>query len=101
MDIVFPIRASGRTDELRYSLRSLVNLPHDRVWIAGHRPEWVSKEVGHIAVHQLGGTTKYERSLANLLAACSHPEVSDEFVRFDDDFFVMVPMDRVPLLHQG
>lgn len=102
IDILWLVRAGDSNEELRFSMRSVAaNLPHDRVWIAGYRPKWVSSEVRHIAVHQQTLGTKYQRSLANLLAACSHPKVSDEFVRFDDDFFVLKPMESIPVLHRG
>ena len=42
MDAVYYVRPGDRNDELRYSLRSLANLPHDRVWIVGHTPPWVT-----------------------------------------------------------
>lgn len=60
----------------------------------------MSNEVGHIGVHQYPGK-RYENSTANLLAACQHPEVSDEFVFMQDDVFVMRPMERVPVFHRG
>lgn len=99
MDVVYKIKASDRNEELRYSLRSLANLPHDRVWLAGHTPPWVTG-VGEIPVgkRQRG---KYASSTQNVLAACRHPEVSERFWLFDDDFFVMRPVESVPTLHRG
>ena len=42
MDLVYVVR-DGANPELRYSLRSVaVNLPHDRVWIVGHVPAWIT-----------------------------------------------------------
>lgn len=85
--------------ELRYSLRSVAaNLDHDRVWIAGHKPSWLT-DVGYISVLQR--RSKYENSTANVRAACEHPEVSADFVLMNDDFFVTQPMDAVPVLHRG
>jgi len=86
-------------DELRYSLRSLVNLPHRRVWLAGHAPKWV-RDVGSIPVVQKPAS-KWRNQQANLLAAVNHPEVSERFVLFNDDFFVMEPVDDMPTLHRG
>jgi hypothetical protein len=98
MDIVYVVRHAEDNEELRYSLRSLANLPHDRVWIAGYKPTWVSG-VGEIPTVQSG--SKWENSTGNLLAACLHPDVSERFVLFNDDFFVMHPIDAVPVLHRG
>jgi hypothetical protein len=68
------------------------------VWIAGHLPDWVTG-VGHIPVDQNG--TKYANSTANLRAAAEHPDVSDEFTYFNDDFFVTKPVSAVPTAHRG
>jgi len=97
MDVVYVVGAGG-SDELRYSLRSLVNLPHDQVWIAGVLPDWVTG-VRHIPVAQRGN--RWANAAAAWLAACNEPEVSDPFVYMNDDFFVVAPMAEVPLLHRG
>ena len=67
--------------------------------MAGHRPSWVADTVGHLPVVQ--GPNKYRNSTANLLAACTSPDVTDRFWLFNDDFFVTHPVDRVPILHRG
>lgn len=41
MDILYLCRP-GENLELRYSLRSLRNVPHGRVWIFGDCPDWVT-----------------------------------------------------------
>jgi hypothetical protein len=97
-DVVIPVRKGEGNEELRYALRSLCCLPHGRVWIAGYKPSWVGN-VGHIDVAQVG--TKHENALRNLLAACAHPEVSEEFVLWNDDFFLLEPLDAVPVYHCG
>jgi hypothetical protein len=99
VDVVYPVKAGPCAgDELRHSLRSLVNLPHDRVWVVGDRPRWL---VGarHIPVPQ--ASTKYLNSTTNVRTACLNPDVSDPFVLFNDDFFVLQPIDEVPVLHRG
>ncbi|MGW5122974.1 hypothetical protein ACWEQ7_02735 [Streptomyces sp. NPDC004069] len=100
MDIVYVVKPGDDNEELRYSLRSLAaHLPHERVWLAGHRPAWVSDEVGHIPVAQKG--SRFRNSTGNLHAACEHPDVAEHFVYFNDDFFLMQPLDQVPVLHRG
>jgi hypothetical protein len=100
MDIVYPFKESTRNDseELRYSLRSLKNIPHDNVIIVGEKPSWI-KNVTYIEVPQ--SKTKAENSLANIRAAASSPLVSDEFILMNDDFFILKPIDSVPTLHAG
>lgn len=98
-DVVYLVRPGDSNEELRHSLRSLVNLPHRKVWIAGHMPRWVTS-VEHLPVRQRGGA-KWENQEANLRAACEHPDVSETFVMFNDDFYVVRPVERVPVLHRG
>jgi hypothetical protein len=98
MDIVYVVRDGDENEELRFSLRSLVNLPHDQVWIVGHKPSWVTG-VEHLPTFQAG--TKYENSTQNLLAACDHPDVADEFALMNDDIYVVKPLKAVPVFHRG
>ena len=44
MDIVYLIKVDPENDseELRYSLRSLKNIPHQKVILVGEKPEWVT-----------------------------------------------------------
>lgn len=98
-DVVYVVKEGEANEPLRHSLRSLVNLPHRRVWIAGYRPTWVASEVGHVAVQQ--GADKFDNSTRNLEAAASHPEVTDDILYFNDDFFVVDPVEDVPLMHRA
>jgi len=98
-DIVYVCRPGDDNEELRYSLRSLSNLPHDKVFVAGYCPVWVSDQVERIPVPQM--RDKHTHALASLIAAMNSPQVSDPFVMFNDDFFIMQPMDKVPVLHTG
>ena len=96
---MYLVKRSRHNEELRYSLRSLKHLPHSRVWIVGHRQPWLTN-VDHIPVEQ-NPAQKWTSQVANLRAACLHPKVSDPFVMFNDDFFVMKPLAEVPALHGG
>lgn len=97
MDVVYLCR-EGENEELRYSLRSLINLPHERVWVFGGAPEWAT-EIEHVPVDQ--HDTKYRVTTRALRAACEHPGVSDPFALWNDDFYVMRQVDEVPVLHRG
>lgn len=99
MDWVIPVKAAEPTEELRYALRSIAaNAPHDRIWLIGYRPAWV-RGVEHIPTRQRG--TKYANTTLALRTACEHPDISDPFVYANDDFFIMRPIERVPVLHRG
>lgn len=99
-DVVYIVRPGDRNEELRFSLRSLANLPHGRVWVAGYMPKWVGGATA-IPVRFVPRRSRWERSAANLAAACAHPEVAERFVLMHDDFFVMKPLADVPVLHRG
>ena len=92
MDLFYPLR-TGENEELRYSLRSVCeNLPHDRVFVAGG-PDWLTN------VEQIGFDTtgdKWADLSGKFCAAVADPDISDPFVLFNDDFFVMEPVAEIP-----
>lgn len=98
MDIVYPLKRVGHNRELRYSLRSLQNLPHDHVFIAGEIQPWV-RNVIHIPLPQRD--TKYVNARANILTAACDPQVSEDFILMNDDFYVLSSQKRVLPMHQG
>lgn len=88
MDVVYVCRA-GENPELRYSLRSLINVPHGQVWIVGGEPPaWVTN-VTRIATWQ--GGPKYEVTTNAVRTACLTPEISDPFWLWNDDFYALEP----------
>lgn len=97
-DIVFPVRIGDHNPELRYALRSLANVPHGQVWLAGHMPGWV-QNCRHLPIEQT--STKHRNSLCNLIGACESPDVSEDFVLWNDDIFLLEPLDQIPVLHRG
>lgn len=97
MDVVYTVRHGDRNDELRYSLRSLQNLPHDNVWFVGYTPRWA--KVNSIVTNQVA--TSYVNVLRNLQAVAENDDISENFYFFNDDFFVMKAMTSVPDFHRG
>ncbi|MEX2132961.1 MAG: hypothetical protein WEB67_02375, partial [Acidimicrobiia bacterium] len=95
LDVVYLVR-QGDNPELRYSLRSLRNVAHGRVWIVGHKPEWVTG-CRHIPIRQT--SDKWANTRAGLLAACTHPDIG-RFQLWNDDFYALQPTE-IPVWHQG
>lgn len=99
VDLVYPVRPGNVNEELRYSLRSVeANYPHGRVWIVGDQPNWLT------GVEFIRGNTQpHPRAniYHNLLAACAHPDLADEFVIFNDDFFVTEPVEGTPMAYRS
>ncbi len=99
MDVIYPYRRSGDGSELKFSLRSLRNVPHDNVWVVGEQERWFSKEVRFIRRQQ--SSSKWQNARENIIAAAKHPDISEDFILMNDDFFVMSPIPKVPTLHRG
>lgn len=99
LDVVYRVRPGDNNDELRYSLRSLANLPHRYVWIVGHKPLWVTDDARHVRgnIHK----SKWENVFDNVRIACEQPDITDPFVLFDDDMYVMQPVAAIPNLYRG
>jgi len=100
MDIVYVYKESSRnkSEELRYSMRSLENLRHDQVWLVGDKPPW-AKNVNFINVYQ--GGSSWNNVHQNIRRVCRYVTLSDEFIFFNDDFYVMKKFDEMPTLHGG
>ncbi len=97
MDLVYICR-KGDNEELRYSLRSVVkNLPKSRVWVVGHKPDWYSGNF--IPVEDR--STKFNNIRHALIEVCNTPEISDDFVFMNDDFFFIKPVKKIKNYNEG
>ena len=97
VDFVY-ICKSGDNEELRYSIRSVVNsFPDANVWLVGGKPDWYSGN--HIYVDQKHH--KYANAINNLNALCDSNEISNEFVLMNDDFFIIKKIDRIDQFYNG
>lgn len=97
MDFVYICR-DGDNEELRYSIRSVVNsFPNSRIWVVGGMPEWYCGD--HIPVKQDKNT--YTNAISNLIAITESVDISDKFVLMNDDFFIINKIDRIEYFHNG
>jgi hypothetical protein len=97
MDIVYICR-NGDNEELRYSIRSAVkNLKHDNLWVVGGKPDWYTGN--HISVPQRG--QKFDNARANMREIVASPEISDNFILMNDDFFIMSRVEKITVYHGG
>ena len=97
-DIVYFVKESENNDELRYSLRSLKNINHRRVFIIGHKPAWVSDRIINIPTKQLG--KKYDNVYQNWFLLLADERISEQFILMNDDFFIMKPTPVMPTLRR-
>ena len=98
-DIVYFVKDSPKNEELRYSLRSLKNFPHKKVWFYGGCPVGLKPDE-HISVEQ-NQTNKWKNVGKMLKLACNNPNISDKFWLFNDDFFVMRKVNNPVVYHNG
>lgn len=99
LDIVYFVKDGTRNEELRYSLRSVsMNMPYKRVWIFGGCPLNIVPDV-RVKVAQTG-RTKWDRVRNMYKMVCDNKEITDNFIMFHDDFFVMKPIDHITPLYR-
>ena len=90
MDIVYVLKKADDNPNLKYSLRSLVNVSgYNRVWFSGYCPTW-TKPDGYILTRQ--NKSKWLNSLTNVIAACENDNITEDFILFNDDFFAIHPI---------
>jgi hypothetical protein len=97
--LAYPVRPGDDNDELRYSLRSLRNLPDvETIWIVGHKPEWL-KGVEHLDGNPCdsGPVNVY----ANIRTICEHPDLPPDVLMMNDDFYITRPVGRIPAYYRG
>ena len=95
MDIVYPVKSTNENIELRYSLRSLQNIQHDRVFIIGDLPNFVQNVI-YIPIKSVN--SRYVSTTNSLKTICINKEVSDNFIWMNDDFFILKPIQPNDLL---
>lgn len=91
-DLIYILKADIDTEELKYSLRSVEkNFPIKRVWFVGGQPKGLEPDIRipHVQV----GNSKWEMIRSSMWKAVSDERLSEDFFLFNDDFFVMEPVD--------
>lgn len=87
-DVVYILKNDIDSDELRYSLRSVVmNFPYHKIVFAGGKPDDINPDI-YLEDQQVG-SSKWERSKHSLIKALKCDELTDDIWLFNDDFFIM------------
>jgi hypothetical protein len=108
-DLVYILGTGSKwqDNEIRFSLRSVTkNLTGvGNVWIIGELPCFIDEtKVKHLYYPDRHSKDNADANMIDkLLHACQQPELSDDFIFMNDDFFILKPMhvDEIPLLHKG
>ena len=101
-DIVYPYKKTN-SDEFKYSLKSLKNLDHGKIYVIGDKEEWFDEYgITHVRPERVtwGIHSPYHDVFNKLITAVMIPELSDEFILMNDDFFVMKPAE-IENWHRG
>lgn len=99
LDIVYFVKDGTKNEEFRYSLRSVCqNMPFNRVWVFGGCPQNIVPDV-RVRVEQTG-QTKWDKVRNMYKMVCENKEITDNFIMFHDDFFVMKPTDHITPLYR-
>lgn len=95
LDVVYFVK-DGPNEELRYSLRSVdQNLQHRSVWIYGGKPEWANPDHFVKISQSTNIGTKWDRVRSMMRQVCLNEKITDDFVLFNDDFYVMEPTEEI------
>ena len=101
IDVVIPLRdrpSPYNDEELRYCLRSIEKYMDVRdVWVVGQPRDWLS--VNWISLSD--GGSRFGSAHRKIRAACDNPFISDPFVLFNDDFFLLNPIKDFPDYYDG
>lgn len=98
IDVVYVCKQSPENEELRYSLRSLKNLVGIRkVWIYGYKQPWITN-VEYVPIVQ-DGKTKWDNAGKQLRAICENDNITEDFILFNDDFFVCKKTSEIPAFY--
>lgn len=100
LDIVYVVKDAVYNEELRYSLRSVDKyFPHNRVWFYGGKPMYFHPDK-QVIINQKG-KNKWERVRSMFMAIAVNDEITEDFVLFNDDFFVLKPVEKPPVYRYG
>ena len=98
-DIVYFVKDTPTNEELRYSVRSLANFPHGKVWFYGGCPDGLKPD-HHVYVKQ-DQPTKWANIFNMYKMVCNNEEISEDFWLFNDDFFIMKKVKKGPNYYEG
>lgn len=89
MDIVYILGTGSKwnNNEIRYSLRSLSNLPHGKVFVVGELLPWFDNII-HIPASD-PFTNKQQNALHKLSITAALRNLSNDFILMNDDFFIL------------
>lgn len=100
LDVVYFVSAFPKGD-LLYSIRSVAkNLQFRHLWIYGGKRTNIKPDKYVRIMNQKGGD-KWEKVRGMYKEVCLNDEISDNFIMFHDDFFMMKPINKIEPIYRG
>ena len=94
-DVVYILANDIKSDEIKYSVRSVVeNFPYNRIVFYGGKPKGIEPDI-YVEVEQIG-FDRYEKVNYTLQKIFADDNLTDNFWLFNDDFFIMKPIEDLP-----
>lgn len=94
LDVVYFVSAFPSADVI-YSIRSVVeNLEFKSLWIYGGKPGGIQPDHYECRKNQKGAT-KWDKVRNMYREVCENNEITEDFILFHDDFFVLRPVDSL------
>lgn len=92
-DIVYILKAGAKSEELRYSLRSVCkNFEYNKIWFYCGCPDDLKPDV-HVPFKQ-EGKNKLQMVRSTYKAIAENEEITENFWLFNDDFFILKPYNQ-------
>ena len=90
-DVVYVIKQDINSDELKYSVRSVVeNMPYNRIVFYCGCPDDLKPDI-HVSFDQKGNG-KMAKSRSTFESIMTNDDLTDDIWLFNDDFFIMKPL---------
>ena len=94
LDVVYFVSAFPRND-LRYSIRSVAkNLEFNKLWIYGGKKYDIQPD-GYVRIMNQMGANKWDKVRNMYRQACMNNSITEDFILFHDDFFIMKPVKSI------
>lgn len=99
MDFVYICRP-GDNEELRYSIRSvLASFPDANIWVIGGKPDWYGGN--YVEVNAFDTDSKQDIARWNMLYILYTPQINENFILMNDDFFIMKKIEFIDTWANG
>lgn len=100
LDVVYFVSAFAKKD-LKYSIRSVAkNLEYNKLIVYGGKNYNITPDLYQKNINQIGAT-KWDKVKNMYREVCEDDRISEDFILFHDDFFIMKPISELNIEYRG